>query len=244
MAAALIVTACGGGHSSAAPSRCGRTSLTGVTWVGTGWVGVGVPFVAIGYYDGWYDPVDTYDPAIDGADSTDTTIYDPTGSGGESPVDVPATDGTTDPGAATDFGGGTDSSGSDSSGSDSSGDTGGDSSTESIKPLVTPAAPGANATNPPRATSASSAANQTSASDANGCYTCTVGCLAAGANGQQSGRQALGVSDVSHDDACRDAVRSLATWSHGTLHQRLSTCEQANPDASTRVPAAPSVAPR
>lgn len=196
VAIAIAVGACGS-SSSADPSRCGTSSLTGATWSGVAWVGVGVPaVVAIGYYGDWYDPVDDYDPTAVGPG---TTIEDPTGSGDETPIDVPPSDDApSDPGDSADVSGGD------------------DTSTDSLAPLTT-------------------------APVANGCFTCTVGCLAAGTSGQPNGRQALGVSDASHDAACRNAVQSLATWSHGTLHQRLSSCEQVDQAPSGRVPAAPSV---
>jgi len=41
-----------------------------------------------------------------------------------------------------------------------------------------------------------------------------------------NGRQAVGLSDSSYDDACASAVRTLAQWSHDRLHERLATCQQ------------------
>jgi hypothetical protein len=41
-----------------------------------------------------------------------------------------------------------------------------------------------------------------------------------------TGRQAVGLSDTSYDEACASAVRTLAQWSHDTLRERLATCQQ------------------
>jgi len=41
-----------------------------------------------------------------------------------------------------------------------------------------------------------------------------------------TGRQAVGLSDTSYDDACASAVRTLAQWSHDTHRERLASCQQ------------------
>jgi hypothetical protein len=41
-----------------------------------------------------------------------------------------------------------------------------------------------------------------------------------------TGRQAVGLSDTSTDDACSSAVRTLAQWSHDTYRERLATCQR------------------
>jgi hypothetical protein len=70
-----------------------------------------------------------------------------------------------------------------------------------------------------------------------GCWTCQVGCTPAGGG---PGRQALGASDSSYDDACHAGVASLARWSHHELRQKLIACKQL--DLPARTPASPTVA--
>lgn len=82
---------------------------------------------------------------------------------------------------------------------------------------------------------------QSAAPDANGCYLCTISCVA-GVGAEAAGRQATGVSDVSYDDACDSATRSLAYWAHAAQHARLTTCQKPDAASSTRAPAMPTPA--
>jgi hypothetical protein len=76
------------------------------------------------------------------------------------------------------------------------------------------------------------------APDANGCWICTVGCIA-GMGDHAVGRQAIGASDTSHDDACTAAVQTLAVWAHRTRGERLTRCEQMDAIPPSREPASP-----
>ena len=84
---------------------------------------------------------------------------------------------------------------------------------------------------------------QTRAAAANGCFTCTLGCVA-GEGAGATGRRAVGASDASYDDACDAAMRSLGYWAHAAQHQRLQTCQRLDATSSTRTPATPTVAAR
>jgi hypothetical protein len=84
---------------------------------------------------------------------------------------------------------------------------------------------------------------RTRAADANGCFTCTVGCVT-GEGAGATGRQAVGASDASYDDACNAAMLSLAYWAHAAQHERLQTCQRLDATSSVRTPATPTVATR
>lgn len=199
----------GGGESSSAPPRCGRSYVTPVYWgasAGAGAIGgwYGGAYVDDGaYYSGWYDPGDDYDPASNsGGISADPNSND--GSGWDQPDD-----GSGDPGTG-----------------DTSGDSAGDSSGQAFTRLhlheVT-ASPRPPAPSP-------------SSTLAPGCFACTMGCRTDAAP-PASGRQAVGLSDTSIDDACSSAVRTLAQWSHDTHRARLLGCQRIdgpNPPSPSR----------
>jgi hypothetical protein len=194
--------ALGGGGMSSARSRCGRSYVTDVYWgasagaVGAWYGGTG-PADGAYYYGDWYDPGDAaYDPGTNSGGLVDPND----GSGWNQPDDGssndPGGDPSADPGADPSADPGTADTGGDTSGGDSSG---GDTSGESVTRLHL------------RSTSVSAAPS--------GCFACTMGCrtdLTASA----TGRQALGVSNVSYEDACSSAVGQLAQWSHDTQRER------------------------
>ena len=220
----LLVAACGACSSATekASSRCGSPHVTNVYWGGGydsgGWYGdTGDPL-----YDGggdWYDPGDSY--TDDG--SGDGTSSDGTGSG----------DGSSGDYASGDDGSGADSSGGDGSGSYSSGDDGsGDYSSGDDS-----SGDGSSGDDSSGDDSSGLTANgRADLRATNGCWSCTVGCLVGG-----QGRQAVGVSEVSHDAACRAAVGALEHWAHVTAHARVDSCQQIDAAASSFVRASPTV---
>jgi hypothetical protein len=197
----------GGGESAAAHGRCGRSYITGVYIgasasagaVGAWYAGGGA--IAGGYFYGdWYDPGDGYDAS--------------TNSGGLT------TDPNSDDGSGWDQG--DDGSQSDP-GSDTGGDTGGggDSAGEAVTRLHLHDV----AATPLPASSSPAPSPSPSNRVADGCFACTMGCRTDAA-ASPSGRQAVGVSDASQDDACASAIRTLAQWSHDTRRERLVSCQR------------------
>ena len=181
-----------------ARSRCGRSYVTDVYW-GASAGSVGAWYGGTGPADGAYYYGDWYDPgdaAYDPATNSGGLVDPNDGSGWNQPDDGSATDPGGEPSADP---GTVDTSGGDTSGS------GSESSGASFTRLHL------------QGTSVSSAPS--------GCFACTMGCrtdLTASA----SGRQAVGVSSVSHDDACNSAVGQLARWSHDTQRERLTVCQR------------------
>ncbi len=171
------------------------------------WYGVAGPVDGAYAYGDWYDPADAYDPATNsGGITADPNGND--GSGWDQPEDGSQADPNADPGADN---------GGDTSGGDTSG---GDPSGESVTRLhLYSAAPSSSSSpSPPSPSPARSV-------DAAGCFTCTMGCRT-DAMSPRSGRQAVGVSDASIDDACGSAVRTLAQWSHDTRREKIVTCQR------------------
>ena len=76
--------------------------------------------------------------------------------------------------------------------------------------------------------------------DGNGCYSCRIGCTA-GSGATTAGRQAVGASETSFDDACRSAVGIVEQWAHEKRHAKLQRCEQVDATTSSRAPAKPTV---
>jgi hypothetical protein len=170
----------------------------------------------------WYDSGDPGSGAAGGEWYDPADTYDP----------------ATDPGGAGDPSGtgntsGGDTSGGDTAGGDTSGgDTAGGDTTLAEHHLtlsnvpVAPIPPGAD-----------------------GCWTCTVGCTT-GSGAAAAGRQAVGASETSYDDACGAAVQSLEQWAHDTQRQRVQSCQQMRstalpgrgpPSSTTRAPATPTI---
>ncbi|MDB5216725.1 MAG: hypothetical protein JWO86_4652 [Myxococcaceae bacterium] len=210
--ACVALSACIDGGAGRARSRCGRSYVTDVYWAASvgaagSWYGsTGVPD-GTDYYGDWYDPGDAaYDPGTNsGGIGPDPNADD--GSGWNQPDDSSSADpgadpsadpGSSDPGAADTSGG--DTSGGDTSGGDSSGLSIARLHLHSAATAVSPAAP-------------------------SGCYACTMGCRT-DVTASAAGRQAIGVSDTSYDDACSAAVHQLAQWSHDTHREKLGVCQR------------------
>jgi hypothetical protein len=174
-------------------------------------------------YGGWYDPGDDgYDPSTNsGGIVADPSADD--GSGWDAPDD-----GSGDPNGdngGDDGDGSGDGSGDDGSSGDGSGDGSGDSSGEGLKRLHLHDVSASPLPSSAPSASSSSSSSPSSPSVAPGCYACTMGCRTE-ATLSPTGRQAVGLSDTSYDEACASAVRTLAQWSHDTLRERLATCQQ------------------
>ena len=190
------------GGASSAWSRCGRSYVTDVYWGASASAGaVGAWYGGTGPGDGAYYYGDWYDPGDAAYDPGTNSggLVDPNDSSGwNQPDNGSSSDPGSDPSA--------DPSADPGAGDTSSGDTsGGDTSGASFARLHL------------RSTSVARAAS--------GCYSCTMGCRT-DVTASATGRQAMGVSDISYDDACNSAVGQLAQWSHDTQRERLTVCQR------------------
>ena len=234
----IAVISVQGCRSHSSTTSCGDPYLTNVTYVGYGGVGWG-GYVVDPYYSGygyapggagWFDPGDDYDPSVpeppDGWDGNDSSYFPG--------ADDPSSDvGDPSGGVPSDTGGGDDTSG---SGSDTAGTT---ADTTSVK------------TRGQRVSIASNASTiDPELPDANGCYSCLVGCRV-GTGASETGRQAVAGSSYDYASACRSAVHRVERWAHSEQSAPIVDCQvliptptsdaDAGPDADSRTSAEASV---